>query len=392
MARFLIPTIRGDAMKLTELATKCCDHLVHSIGYSKETRSPYLTAVNQFVAFLRSRNVPDDIRSFTDEHVAAFHEYLGAMRAHPNTISQKLSALRAVAKYGMKQKRDGKRLISEDPTAALEWPVRRKSNVVIPTPRELAAYLAVPITRRQQIARDLLLDTGLRSSELCRAKIRDLRESPDGVYLAVTVKGRGAQDQQRDTPVSGDTALLIHEERILKDLAGDDDPIMVRDDGTAHDKFSLNVFVKSIARRAGLSRKLSPHKFRHLANAMQKMGGVDPHTRGRALNHSNPSSLQAYDHLLPGELHRARLAQRQAMDRYLGRSSAVQEPARPSQELVDRVATRLAALPADKLETVLGLLQSLTGEVQCGPEPADATRNAGAEIVNADAELQKNGS
>jgi integrase len=70
--------------------------------------------------------------------------------------------------------------------------------------------------------------------------------------------------------------------------------------------------------KAGITRiTTSPHKFRHAANVMARLGGVDPLTRARMLGHRSLRTLERYDHLVPYEAAEGRMKQRAAMERYL---------------------------------------------------------------------------
>src|SRR2546427_46650 len=59
-------------------------------------------------------------------------------------------------------------------------------------------------------ARDLLVDTGLRCSELCRAHVADVITVDGKTSLALTVKGRGHRMRRRHVPVSAPVAASLH--------------------------------------------------------------------------------------------------------------------------------------------------------------------------------------
>src|SRR5689334_2970166 len=116
MSRALIPIYRAEAdMTFREFARQFCKQY-GEWGYSRNTVDLYDRHCMAFLAFLKSRRQPDDVRSFTDHNVYEFAGYLlkpieeGGCGIHPNTAIGVLSALSALARYGMQTTIEGKRL------------------------------------------------------------------------------------------------------------------------------------------------------------------------------------------------------------------------------------------------------------------------------------------
>lgn len=302
--------------KFSELARAALkDMTAH--GSPATTTDAYDIAAQQFIGFLKApgSDYQDDVRCFTAPVVLRFVERLTANRAHPGTIRQKLAALRAVARFGLRWPSLEAPTLTTDPTLPIVRPKARRKNQAMPLPAELRAILAVPLSPRLRLVRDILVDTGLRSSELCRATVGDLQEHPDGFYLAGTVKG----GDESLTPLSPEVVEQIRDDLLARNMPGAGEPLLVRQDGrTAWTKSTLNYFVRSLGRRAGVTRlRMGPHKLRHLVANLGK-GEIDPLTRSRLLNHASPTTIRHYDHALPGELRAARQIQRAALLRYLG--------------------------------------------------------------------------
>lgn len=403
--RALLPVDRGAEMatrRFSELWVACQQDMRTLRGSPSTTIDTYNVTAQQFVAFLKSTDSKlDDVRRFTAVTVQAFVVALAEAGGHPNTILRDLAALRTIARYGLRWPTLQDPVMSTDPTLAVARPRYRRATKQMPTPAELRAFLAVPVDDETRLTRDLMLDTGLRSSELARLTLGHLRELPDGVSLACTTKGR--PDVEAQNPVSPEVVAQIHAALERRQQAGlypaggptGDEPLLIRNRaGRGHDKVSLWTLITGIARRAGITRfPLGPHSLRHLAANLGK-GQMADTTRSRLLNHSSPATIQHYDHAMPGELREGRQAQRRAFLVYLapvGGETPRVEPSVTPEALLARLAEALVRLPAAQIEAFLKLAEAAAGPVQSGdgisPERPNAEATATAPEASVDAPL-----
>jgi len=148
------------------------------------------------------------------------------------------------------------------------------------------------------------------------------------------VKGRGRRLRKRDVPVSAPVAAALFEYLTARSITNLHDPQRCREPLIlSHDqqrwrRTGLSGLMARIGLAAGIARlRVSAHKLRHTANVVARFArnddgsALDRWTRSQLLSHSNPASLDRYEHLLPDELVKARAAQRRALDRYLGQPS-----------------------------------------------------------------------
>jgi integrase len=81
-----------------------------------------------------------------------------------------------------------------------DWPQSERTETAFLLRDEHLDFLNVPLPMNDAVGRDLLFDTGLRASELCRANVEDVQAVEDGKWgLAVTVKGRGTRRRPKST-------------------------------------------------------------------------------------------------------------------------------------------------------------------------------------------------
>jgi site-specific recombinase XerD len=313
-------------MMISGLGDLCLKAMATAGSPVATTLTEYDRIYRQFIAFVLSTGNHDELRSFTPHLCEEFMAYLGAQGASQNTIRHKLSALSTLARYGL-QHRDSKghQYLHENPLLAFKWPKRQRTRKEFLLPDELRAFLAVPRPVNEAIARDLLVDTGLRVSELCRANVEHFVRLVDGWVLYVTVKGEGRQDELVPAPISSpvaETLVAYLDVRpvVLTRLPKGRVPLLLNSRGERWSRYALGVAMKRIGRAAGIERiNVSPHKLRRTSNIVSRYGGNDSLTRSRLLNHLSPSTIREYDAVIPGELSAAREQAREVgLRRYLG--------------------------------------------------------------------------
>ena len=320
MSRLYIPVLERDpAMMLSTLMKDCQVYLASVEGYARSTLDNYDRTNRQFLAYLRAAGRRDELESFTDATCFGFMEDLGRRHVKVSTILNKLAALSSLAVYGMQArgKHDKPRLLT-NPTKAFKWPTAEPPNIPILTPAEVRAYLEYPLRVDKAIIRDLFFDVGLRVSEIAEALVSSLLRVEDAWFIEVTVKSRGRR-RRRQFPVSPDIAEHLQEYLNGRAPLSPEAPLVARRDRQPYSRTHIGQILARIGVAAGITRlRVSPHKIRHMVNVWGRLGGADPLSRSRLLGHVSTRSIDAYEHLIPHELHEARAKQREGMRRYLG--------------------------------------------------------------------------
>ncbi len=293
------------------------DALLHfaALGRSKHTVASYDAAFRQFHLFLDARGLPDDTRHFTDERVMQFMDWLHAHKAGSNTVRTRLSALASLAKFGARMKHRGKPVISVNPLLGLERPKKRRPREKFLFPVEMRGFMSVPLVQRERVAREVLVDTGLRVSELCALDVGDLGEvARDEMLLSVRVKG----GEIIQLPISPHVIEALRDWLLERGMPGPNEPLLLNARGRRWNRTHLAYLILSIGQRAKITRfPVTPHVIRHTVEMIRRMAGIDPTVRSKLMGHSNLGSLISYQHLLPRELGEARRAQVKSMQQYL---------------------------------------------------------------------------
>ncbi len=323
MARVTIPTLPQSSMTLSQVMGQCLRYLVGVQGYSPGTSEQYDRAYRQFLAHLRAKGLPDDIRSFTSEHIMSFAGDLGQRGVSPNTIICRLSALSTFADYVRKlsDSRGRPMLRDGNPTKAFAWPDPVKTETKFLRPAELRDFLDVERPLNESVARDLLLDAAIRVTEACEANVEDLVELDDKHFLTCRVKGRKRRGEARHPyPLSAPMAEALRDYLLARGMPPGQEPLLVNRRGRRWTRSGLTQLMGRIGAKAGVTRfRVSAHKLKHTANVVARTAGLDRYTRSQLLAHGNDKTLDRYEHLLPDELYEARQRQEKALRRYIGR-------------------------------------------------------------------------
>jgi site-specific recombinase XerD len=157
--------------------------------------------------------------------------------------------------------------------------------------------------RRLTAARDraiilMLLDAGLRASELCDMKVKDVDVRNQRVY----VWGKGSRE--RVMPLSAATTKAIW--RYLQTERGQAriaDPLFVqRDDASQKmNRTALRQLLVRIGERAGV-RDCHPHRFRHTFAITCLRNGMNAYALQMALGHSTMEMVRVYLEIAQADL------------------------------------------------------------------------------------------
>ncbi len=213
----------------------------------------------------------------------------------PRSVARFLVAVRGF--YGWLA-HDG--AIDDNPAARLEPPKLWKSLPKVLDGRDVARLLEAPDRSEPRGARDaamleLLYATGLRASELCGLKLRDLRL--DAGYIQCL--GKGAKE--RVVPIGGEARAALQgylasaRPRLLAGRRSD--VLFVGRGGAPLTRQGFWKLIKSHGRRAGIAASLSPHVVRHSFATHLLEHGADLRAVQMLLGHADISTTQIYTHV-----------------------------------------------------------------------------------------------
>lgn len=145
----------------------------------------------------------------------------------------------------------------------------------------------------------LMLDTGIRASELCGLKIADVDNRNSRIFVK-----HGKGEKERTLPISSRTAQAVWRYISGRKDTRPDDPLIATRTGRPMTRGKLSETFAAIGRRAGVAG-LHPHKLRHTFAIMFLRNGGDAYTLQSMLGHSSLDTVRIYLRLAQVDLDNA---------------------------------------------------------------------------------------
>ncbi len=260
-------------------------HLAVERQRSAHTLEAYRLDLAALVGWAQGR----DLLDLRDEDIRAFiaHEHRRGLA--PKSLQRRLSACRSLYRWLLKQGR-----IAALPTEGVRAPkASRKLPQVLDVDEAVQLVEVatdVPLGLRDRALLELLYSSGLRLSELCALRWRDL----DFEQGLVSVLGKGSK--QRIVPVGSHARNALQAWRT--ESAGSSDGFVFPGRGGKQiSARAIQLRMKRLALRQGVLKRIHPHLLRHsfASHVLESSGDL----RGvqELLGHSDIATTQIYTHL-----------------------------------------------------------------------------------------------
>lgn len=267
-------------------------------GLAENTLAAYERDLKKFVAFCVQGAIP--LPKVKQDHVVDFLGQLYRAKLDSRSVARHLVSLRTFFRYALAEE-----LVKEDPTLNLESPKGWKKLPTFLSIEEVDRLLEQPDATAARGLRDkamleLLYSTGLRVSELLSVRTGDLQM--DMGCLRCVGKG----DKERLVPV-GKRALAVlglylREVRPQLLKRGPSPFLFVNRFGGRMSRVGFWKILGAYGRKAGLRRRLSPHKLRHSFATHLLERGADLRSVQMMLGHADISTTQIYTHVVQERL------------------------------------------------------------------------------------------
>jgi len=284
---------------MNALIDQFLDYVTLERGLSDNTRLAYRADLRGFSDFLETVKV----HSFNDVSRKKILAFLMAEKdrgVSVNTIARRLVAIRVFFAY---LQQEG--MLDVNVTESMDSPQLWKVLPGILSVREVERLLESPAGPEARSVRDralleLMYATGLRVSEIAGLTLEDLHF--DSRYLRCVGKG----DKVRVVPFGGKARQCL--EQYLKEVR----PGMVAESAMRHvfltyrgrpfTRKGIWKLVKQYARRAGISKPVSPHSLRHSFASHLLANGAPLRVIQEMLGHADIATTQVYTHVDDGRL------------------------------------------------------------------------------------------
>ncbi|MCL5991670.1 MAG: site-specific tyrosine recombinase XerD [Bacteroidetes bacterium] len=264
-------------------------------GLSDNTKISYSHDLRQFAEFLNSKKI-DSFSKAETKNITVFINVLDELGLSVPSRSRYISSIRSLYKFLFSSG-----IADKNITDVIDLPKASRKLPDTLTIEDINNILEKPDVSKPAGIRDrAILETmyacGLRVSELCNLKQRDL------ILDAEIVRVFGKGDKERIVPI-GNSALRWISEYIKKarhlfiKKADTDDILFLNQRGTKLSRMSIWKILDYSARLAELNVHVHPHMLRHSFATHLLEGGADLRAVQEMLGHSDISTTQIYTHL-----------------------------------------------------------------------------------------------
>jgi len=273
-------------------------HLAAERGLADNSLLAYRRDLENTELFLQERGLtlttasPDDFRLYLQDQ--------SRQKRSTRTVARRYAALRVFLKF----------MAAEgDPSAAasllqIERPKPERSIPKILSRAQVNQLLTGPDPESHLYTRDvaileLLYASGLRASELCDIKTRDVNLTVG----AIRILGKGMKERVVPFGQMASQAIQRYLQECRPSLQrGPSDLLFLSRSGKPLERVALWMLVEKYGKRSGLLKHISPHVLRHCFASHLLGGGADLRVVQELLGHSDIATTQIYTHVDPDRL------------------------------------------------------------------------------------------
>lgn len=261
-------------------------------GLSENTLEGYQRDLEQFVAHLEGASNPGSWKKVTAADVSDWIYELSEKNFSNASLCRKLSAVRAVDSYLLRERR-----IEKSFTEIVVGPKLRRKAPFTLSVREVEKLLNAPDETTPQGLRDramleLFYSSGLRVSELSGLMLQQI----DLELGALKVYGKGSKERVLPMGRKAVKALgnYLSNGRpfLVKPKTGS--AVFLSARGAAISRKTIWVIVKKHTRAAGIDKPVKPHMLRHSFATHLLTGGADLRIIQELLGHADIATTQIY--------------------------------------------------------------------------------------------------
>jgi integrase/recombinase XerD len=255
----------------------------------------YLHDIDMLISFLSTTtaNTPEKV---TLKELELFVKSIAELGMTPSSQARIISGLRSFYKYCLLEQ-----ITITDPTVLLEAPKLKRALPDTLSFEEIENIIAQidlskPEGGRNKAMLETLYSCGLRVTELVNLKISCL-------YLDVGfIRVIGKGDKERLVPIGRDAVkfIKIYKEDIRVHISikkGEDDILFLNRRGSKLTRVMVFLILKELAKKAGITKSISPHTFRHSFATHLVEGGADLRAVQEMLGHESITTTEIYTHL-----------------------------------------------------------------------------------------------
>lgn len=269
-------------------------YLIVERSLSGNTKDAYLEDLAKLLSYLAAEGIEAEKVTLTD--LECFITSLVELGISARSQARIISGIKSFYKFLILED-----AIADDPTELLECPSLGRHLPEVLSIEEIDAIEAqidtsTPTGRRNLAIIEMLYSCGLRVSELSNLKISNLALEQE--FIVVFGKG----DKQRLVPIGEGSIDIVKDwinDRMEMENVKDSerDYLFLSNRGKHISRITIFVLIKDLAERAGITKNISPHTFRHSFATHLLEGGADLRSIQEMLGHESILTTEIYTHI-----------------------------------------------------------------------------------------------
>ena len=260
-------------------------------GKSPKTIESYVGDIKAFIDFLGTKGVEFN-GALQRLYIVSYKNFLVENNYEVATINKKINSIHAFNRYllatgGMKE------IVVENSKDRVKIAYGSEKQVEVYSDKEVDNILFYiqnedKVSKRNKEIVMLLLYTGVRVSELCSIKIRDI----DLLNYSIKIYGKGGKF--REVPLKLDLSDAIKEYIRDRDYSVKDSEYLVIGQRGALRRDAINTMLERLTEEIGMINKLKPHTFRHTFCTRLINRGVPISTVSKLAGHSSVDTTMTF--------------------------------------------------------------------------------------------------
>lgn len=229
-------------------------------------------------------------------HLQSLLKWITEMELSVATQARVLSGIKSFFGYLVLEE-----VIRKDPTELLEAPKLKRTLPSVLSVNEMGQLFAAidhstPEGQRNRAMLEVMYSCGLRVSELITLKL-------SGLFLDVGfVKVIGKGNKERLVPIGDEASkqVSLYKEHVRVHVPvkqGQEDFVFLNRRGSSLSRVMVFLFLKDLAKKAGITTNIHPHTLRHSFATHLVEGGADLRAVQEMMGHRSITTTEIYTHL-----------------------------------------------------------------------------------------------
>ena len=288
-----VSVVLAKFMLIKDALSEYKQYLIVEKGLSKNTIYSYLRDLIAFSNFIGEEYEINQIENINKEHIHLYLKELSKTNC-TNSISRKLVSLRMLYIFLVKEN-----IVKENLMSSFTLPKRDKKLPIVLSQEEMIEILdgiivCDAISSRNRCMVELLYATGMRISELLNLTLKDLNIKMG--FIKVIGKG----NKEGMIPIGSYVGEIL--EQYINDYRAEfniknDSLLFFNKHGQRLSREEFYSILQTIVNSTSITKKVSPHTFRHTFATHLLENGADLRSIQELLGHSDISTTTIYTHI-----------------------------------------------------------------------------------------------